>query len=561
MTDYSEAAGRARGALESWFSSEAHLIAVTSAYARDQFAVVVGDRAADFALALAYDRMLGRGVWLPSGALGTEQPLWVDVTSELSAIATDLENQAGFMVVCSLSEPSERLSRFVNRIERGARLFDAPDAGTSASEEPTVQARLAELQPSSFRLVMEEHLGSTVLMPMNLEGDGSRSAATGLVAPIPNSLLHPGDLSRLPYWYVDVAIAGDEAPRARDLPSRFLSVSGTSTIPEVTLRASTAGITYNPASLGLITSGTLLQGRLGRPRLRALSMRGWVSGMGSPAGLDVDASPVGRHADLVAGRLGGRAALLDLVGSRALMLLLGFMSRVGSQPNGPGRVKLGPELYLSFEAMRSLLGDDEGLTVDLVDQLIGTRLLRRGLILDCVECSRPSFVALDQLGHEFVCARCDALNWLTSSRWKRGPEPEWYFDLFAGFRELLRQNGEVPLLAASRLRSSARSYSDCAELEFTDTATGEKIAEIDLIAHVDGEVVVVEAKAAGSFGSRAARQAQIRKLLRVAEVVRADRIALATTADHWTPADVAHLQREAQASLGSTLQTSVMHSL
>lgn len=100
------------------------------------------------------------------------------------------------------------------------------------------------------------------------------------------------------------------------------------------------------------------------------------------------------------------------------------------------------------------------------------------------------------------CTRCSAVNQLASARWRSNDnQPPWFYDLHASFRELVTQNGDIALFAAHHLRRGSWQYADAGEIEFYRTGTRNPIAEIDLIAHVDGQVIVVEAKSNGQLGS------------------------------------------------------------
>jgi hypothetical protein len=84
-------------------------------------------------------------------------------------------------------------------------------------------------------------------------------------------------------------------------------------------------------------------------------------------------------------------------------------------------------------------------------------------------------------------------NPLTSSgRHESLSAPAWYFDLHPVARDLPRANGEVPLQLAHHLHSQGRRYIDASELELCN-AVGTPIAEIDLLAYADGQVIVAEA--------------------------------------------------------------------
>ncbi|WP_344723783.1 hypothetical protein [Agrococcus terreus] len=526
-----------------WTESDLNLRWVTSQYSRDRVAIVVGDTAADFALALAYGRLLGHSSWLPAAAIDDRGPLRNRIVQSLARLADDLEHQAGFLVITSLSFDDETLSELADSVRTASYRVLIEGMNESDPDEATVQVRNVQVEANSGRYIIEEHLGTSVLLPMTADGPTGSSSVNGLVTPVPSMHLYPGDLSHLPFWYVDASIEGDESPSGRDIPASVLLADGVPAIPEVDIRSSSAGISYDPSSLGWVSGGSLLPGRIGRPRVRRLAMRGWVEGMASAAGLEVRLSLPGRHADLVANRLGSRAALVSLVSGQSLDALSPFVVRTDCLIEPEQRVELFGEYFLTFDAMLQAGKQGADSTVALVDTLSEAGLLRRGIIVNCIECERPSFIEIGKLAQVYSCGRCSASNALSSARWRKGNEPRWFYDLSVAFRELLARNGHVPLLASARLGAEARKYSDCPELEFVSRDTGKPVAEIDLVGNVDDEIVVVEAKTDGSFGSRKRRDAQLGKLMRIATDLRADRIVLATTARRWARADLDRLRQ------------------
>lgn len=136
------------------------------------------------------------------------------------------------------------------------------------------------------------------------------------------------------------------------------------------------------------------------------------------------------------------------------------------------------------------------------------------------------------------------MNILSSPRWHRGNEPVWFYDLYAPFRDLMRDHGDIPVLAAARLRKSSQGYSDAPELEFFELESGGPVAEIDVIARSGNDVVLVEAKSNGKFNNPP-RGPQTKKLLRIADALRANTVTLATSLPEWNATDSAHLEREA----------------
>lgn len=526
------------------FDAHPGLLHVSQGMSQDMAAVVVGDTGADFALALAYDRILGRGFWVTSGMLNDEDTLW-QLRSALWWVTSHLEQQAAHLTVSSHSLSEEVVAEIAETLQEPNYEFQRLGRRREVVEDSdTVQLRPPHVDRSYTQLVVEEHLSSSVLLPMHMTTDGTFEAVTGLDCPVPTSLMYPVSSGKVPYWYVDVTFADDVAPRGRDLPATSLHAVGEQAFPEVAMRASKIGVTFNPASMGLVMGNSLLRGRLGRPRLRSLSMRRWVEGMVRPEGLGVRLSQPGRLAELLTRRLGSRDQLMDVITPTTLPLLRAFI-RHETMPKAheAGVVVVALDPYLTFAKMSALVGSDEQV-MTLVDTLAASRLLRRGLVLQCNDCRRPSFVDADRIGQEYECPQCAATNPLVSARWREGVEPVWYYDLFTPFRELLREHGDIPLLAAAELRRESRVYADVPELEFFDLETDRAVAEIDLIANVDNEVVVVEAKSSGHF-AKGSRGTQTKKILRVAHALRADRIVLATSEPEWNTTDLAHVEREA----------------
>lgn len=530
---------------DAWFRAGQRLMQVSRGYLEDVGGIVIGDSATDFALALAYDRILGCGIWLTPAQLADDDTFKHHIRPSMWSLVSEVEQSSRHIVVTSTSltqrqiaDAAERLREPEYEFQRFSRLRER------VNEHQTVQPRFARVERGLLEMVVDEHVGVSIVLPMDLEEDGTRASLSGLDTPMPTQLLYPNDLGKMPYWYVDVALARDKAPRGRDLPSSAVLAVDEGWFPEVNLRSSKHGVSFDPRSMGFVSGGTLLPGRIGRPRLRSLSIRAWVEGMAEAEGLGVRLSMPGRHAELVRRRLGSRNRLIELIAGAALPVLRSFVPAMEApKERHPDRIVLGLEPYLSFAAIDDLLPGDSDEAMRLIDELSVSRLLRRGLVLGCEECGRPSFLDADRIGQQYECPQCATVNALVSSRWRIGSEPRWFYDLHATFRELLSTNGHVPLLAAAHMKRGARSYADSPELEFFDLQTKQQIAEVDVIASVDDEVVLVEAKASGEF-SAGTRTAQTRKLVRIAEVLRADRVVLATSHQRWKPADVDHVTRE-----------------
>jgi len=546
--------------LNSWFADEQGLIQVSRGYVNDRGAVVVGDSGEDFALALAYDRIIGNGVWLTPELLDDPDTVKHYIEPAMWKRISELEQDASTLTVSSSTLKTKYLNEVATRIQPPEFHFTVGGVTETSARRETVEVRPPNVENGFQDLVVNEHVGVAISVPVTKHADGSMDALAGLETPIPTKLLYAENTGRVPYWYVDVTLTRDATPRARDLSGGSLTIED-GPFRETTLRASKDGFSLSPRSMGFVPAGALLSSRIGRPQFRALSMRAWVEGMAKAAGLGVRLSSAGRQSELVRSRLGSRQRLLDLMANGARPALRAFVRHDRTpKDRDPDVVVLGLDPYLSFKGIDDRLPGDEVETTKLIDELASARLLRRGLVLDCEECGRPSFVDADRLGQRFECPQCATMNALVSRRWKHGVEPGWFYDLHAVFRDLLAANGDVPLLAASRLQRASRAYTDAPELEFFELESGHPVAEVDVIASVDREVVLVEAKATDSFPS-GKRVEQADKLLLAAKVLRADKLVLATTQPTWKPTDIDHVRRLAAKSEPFSMGFEVLTSL
>lgn len=518
----------------------------------DSFAVVVaGDAPADFALALAYERLLNGVVWLPTAFLpgsgpGSRHAAW------WSALKAKSEMDGRFIDVTSTSLALSDQREIVRRLDDSAVIRGARFSGDDDDDVDVIRFRDSALSPGQWHYVIDGSVSMPAAIPVHASQDGSREALTHLAAPVPVPLMLPESSPNVPYWYVDVRVAGNESPHGKDVPSGALTVAMGS-MPEVNIRASRAGYSFDPRTMGWSPAGAILPSRLGRPTLRVPSVTMWTRTKAGVAGLDVRPSEPGRRVELLASRAGGRDALLSMLSPDVFRIMRQFTprertpsSRERKDDQARGAVVLGVAPYLTFAGLRNVVGEDNKGLRESIDAMLATGLLRRGLVLDCVNCQHPSFVPVEQLGQLYRCGQCGAENTLISPRWREPTdEPTWFYDLYVPARDWVGGNGDVVAQAARYLRSRSTTYADASEVEFFARGSNKAVAEIDLIASVDGQVVVVEAKANGSYGTQPERRRQIAKVIRVARLLGADRICLATSEPSWSAGDVEHLRSEA----------------
>lgn len=502
--------------------------------------VVAGDAPEDFAVSLAWSRIYGPSVWLPSSWWSSGQGDEADwARSALHLLVTRAALRGSEVQVTSVSLSLDLVETLATLLRTPA--YEVPDA--TGAEPQSRRAGTVVVAQVQWRSDGMHHLGiadqfdEQVSLPTNIDAEGT----TTLLAPPPApSLNHPllAAADRLRYE-VDLILPPQRMPRGRGLVGHAL-LAPDEDRRLTWLRSSRTAISYQPHRFDLVPAGTAPAARLARPRVRELAMLPWVQAQAQRAGLSAALSQAGRRVDVLRRLIGSREQLADLFAGPLLPVLRAFTAsgRTDSAyPAGEG-VVIGREGYLTFPGMLALADDpaDERVLRDLVDLAATRRLLNRGTILDCGVCERPAFVPLESLGQSNSCPHCASLNELVQARWRKPyAEPAWYYNLHPVARDLLTSRGEIPLLLAHHLRrNSSRSYADVAEVELL--SSGNAVAECDLVASVDGWVAVAEVKSANSLGRGRQLRDAVGKRIRIAEILRADQIILGTIAAQWEPA-------------------------
>jgi hypothetical protein len=350
-------------------------------------------------------------------------------------------------------------------------------------------------------------------------------------------------------WQVDLELLRSAMPRGRGLDGQALFAPGEN-IHLTNVRSGRDGITYDAGRLDFVLAGTAPLSRLARPRLQELGLAEWARLLAGQSGLSFGLSAAGRRAETLRQLWEDREGFVESMTGQLLPVLRAFQpSHTQSSkayPGGEGVVLLNGlrEGYLTFAGMVKFAGDgtSPGTLRDGVDALAGRGALRRGLVLGCGTCGRPSFIAVGNLAQVNQCPRCGAANELAQRQW-RDPveEPSWYYDLHPVARELLADHGEVPLLLSRHLRSASRRHDDVPELELQD-ASGNPVAEADLIAVGDDDLIVAEAKSNNALGGsiKEIRRAAAKRV-RLADVLRADQIIFATTEPQWSASSITEI--------------------
>lgn len=513
--------------------------------------VVVGHSADDFALALGWQVQFGNAYWIP------ETPPFSEKVSDLVVwgLGQDMLSEIEYehrRAVLTSTTLGQDLLRVVGDswVESRPRVLtswttDGGDEVVEPDPADEVPPEITYLEPDALDfadgglLVVRDQYDVPLALPAAIDEHGQINLLVDLppIAPTHPELDAIRDLT----WQIDVDTPEFRVPRMRGVSPEVLQAG--SNTRESFVRLSRSGLSCYSGSWGWVMAGSTRTQAMAKPRLQFPSLLTWAGAMAASAGMSTRFSDAGHRIEVLRRRWGSRATLTADWAGDLRPVLLGFKAdkkdTSAAFPNGGGVVLRFPEAYLSFQGMSGLFTGDADVLRAQIDRLCGLRVLQRGLILRCEACMDLAFITLDEVASVNVCRRCGSSNALTQARWNRpADEPIWWYDLHPAARELLAADAGVGLLAAEYLRRTARSYEDTSELEFVRGTA--PVAEADLLAVVEGRVILGEAKATPTLGpTKRQRAAKARKIALMAAALRADEVVLCTSSNtSWSSADL-----------------------
>lgn len=530
------------------------LIPVTRGIARERRVLVtVGDTANDFALAYAYQRMFGRGVWLPvtsEHSSGTEHL----VAATRNVISEQIFSGNGITIFSTLQHDSDVTSTIASLHEPIGKLILENQTTKNQNAENIELNTIHWTREGITFLVVDNQFNQDYAVPVIYNEDDDIEMVTTCPAP---AIHHPTLATQDGlHWQVEIELHEALIPHGRQLDGVSLLPEGAD--PYLTwLRSGRDGIVFESERWNFIAAGTPRISRLARPRLRIPGLATWADLLAKQTSRRMAFSAAGRRVEVMKRLWGDRTKLAADIAGDMLLVLRAFRSiakRADLHIEDDEGVFLATgagdalwEAYLNFPGMLRQIGvdqDDEEAVVRFrseVDRLLEAEVLRRGLILDCAHCRKVAFIAIDIVAQQNRCPRCSAQNSLSRERWRRPHgEPRWFYDMNPIVREHLTQDGEIPLLLSHYLRNKSRSYTDVAELELLGNDNS-RLAEVDLIALSDHELITAEAKRVGSLGQGRILRAAVTKRIMIADQLEADQIVLATTDQTWKPGTVSEL--------------------
>jgi len=524
-----------------WTNSRRGLIEVSTGSTRVSPAfLVVGDSPEDFALWMILDRLYGRATWLHSDWFGAAHS---GRQAHLTALHRKQSSARNGFRVCSVSEPEASREAVAEELRTA---YDSAVRRPDETRRNRISAEPLEWPTRGMlTLAAREYFSLDLPMPVTKDDNGGVALAA---KPPALSMVQAGTQSASEMsWQVDATIEGSSMPTGRGLGGHHLCAPGQDPM-HTWIRSSRSGITWHARRYDFVLGGVAADQQVARPKIRALGLADWTAAMAQQRGFAVQYSSAGLRARVLEALWGDRGTMLaDFAGPWGRVFErfgpVGAPGNKGSSDKfapGDGAVIAGHGALMTFAGIaRSWpIGTDIGDVRSHVDRLVGARVLRRGLALICSECHKAAFKSLDDLGQSNTCSRCSAVTELTKAAWKTPvEEPLWFYDLHPVARELVQDHGDTSLVAAQRLSLESSAFVDVAEMELV--RDGKPVAEADLLAHADGELVTGEVKTGNELhANTAGRKAAAYKRVLWADVTRADRILLATTQATWAPSSI-----------------------
>lgn len=480
-------------------------------------ALVLGDAASDFSLAMILDRLMGPALWVPPGVLGDQTAR--AVANVLTAPRRRYDRDRTVHVTSTSLTP-DALADFVKSME--GMTFGDPERII-----PSPRVPLPEDRPLT---VADVQLSSSVEDELFI-GD---STGRGLRARLPSSVQADGPFNLS--WWNDVVRFDHRLPPRWPLNEQLVARSGSW---RSRARVTREGLAFHSHPLGFISGGQRLDQIVDNPRLRFLDAATVFKILAEAAGVGMVESPAGKYTARTIELWGGLPRLIEDLQDRHVRGVLDAFQSTASSGQAPGNY-LGDRRYLTLSDLGTAAGDND--VAPLLDRLLVTGVLRRGLSLRCVPCNHFGFYDADDVGQRFRCYRCRTETTIESQAVRGGStEPAWYYALAEVVYQACRANFNVPVLALHAASHQAKSVLAITDHEFR-LGQGDTV-EIDVCAVIDGKIVLGEAKSSTSLGSTAAeRKKKARRLRRAADLLTADKVLLASAASAWESSSLSAIE-------------------
>jgi hypothetical protein len=231
-----------------------------------------------------------------------------------------------------------------------------------------------------------------------------------------------------------------------------------------------------------------------RPKLAILAAQDVFESYFLEAGLRIQPSDKGNYLADTIDRFGGLQAAARFIADPASRAILELYTntKTSSEESGLDYLQEEGRAFLSYRALQDCLGSRTG---QVLDDLIGKDILRRGFTFLCKRCQLASWYDLGVVSSEFTCRRCGKRQQFTRSNWKMPEEARFYYALAETVYQCYGHNSFVTILALGKLRDrSQQAFEYLPEIDVLNFPEEGRKKEIDIACLLDGKIVLGECK-------------------------------------------------------------------
>jgi len=495
--------------------------------------LVAGETLFDFCLFYSLSRLRRPVLWLPSQWLKSE-PINISATlfneycRNVRLLLRDIA-ASGKGVLTSYSLQKDELDELLHQLDRGS-FVRTDDLASQISVDLNTDGLLAH-PLRAFE---------TGPQPTMLEVRES-SEIELFETPKPKSFpkIQPYEHR----WITDVIIAGHYLPRNSNLGewvirSPILGRYGARVGSDGTLSYFCPNIGYAGGDIDSI---------LVRPTIFVPSTLELFQRLSWSIGYEAKLSDKGFFAQHTISKFGGLDALAGFLSDAlARTLIFKFLDDNAGGSATDGWLLNDQRRYLTLPSVSKILGFDST-SQKTLDLLISKGILYRGCIFKCAACRNADWFGLDEFSQTFKCKRCGTTQHVTHDNyWYAEHEPGWCYKLDEIIYQFLRHDGYVGVLALACLKGRTdSSFMFTTDLELTkkDATDRKPDLELDILAVLDGELVLGEAKKGNRLGATAAAEKkEIQKYCRLAKELVAKKLIFATFSDTWSGETIKNLE-------------------
>lgn len=188
-------------------------------------------------------------------------------------------------------------------------------------------------------------------------------------------------------------------------------------------------------------------------------------------------------------------------------------------------------VYINYSNIINLVGKVEE-SNEIINNLVKRRILHRGFLIKCKECSHTFWISLSDIDDYIKCKQCNNemfYDYEISRFNNKEFEPKIYYKLDEVFYKAWKNNFDVPILTINHLKKkSIKCFEYMPEINIYKDKNDRPYCEMDFICNVDGKLIIGECKSNACIDS-----AQIGKYEHIAPLIGAEEIYFCTTCNNF----------------------------